>query len=146
METGKSKRRLNSEINVVPYIDVMLVLLIIFMITAPLLTTGVEVDLPQAESDEIDLQEGLDGSTIRNKLVLSIDAEGNYYVGEGDTEEPLDLQTARLRSAAMLRRFENLPVYVRADTNVPYGVVVDAMVMLQAAGAEKVGIVTDPPE
>jgi len=145
MEVGqKNKRRLNSEINVVPYIDVMLVLLIIFMITAPLLTTGVEVDLPSADADPVDLQQGPDGQSLRNKLVLTIDKAGNYYVGEDTNEDPVDLQTARLRAAAMLRRYEDLPVYVRADESVPYGLVVEAMVMLQAAGAEKVGMVTEP--
>lgn len=137
MEVGQKKRRLNSEINVVPYIDVMLVLLIIFMITAPLLTTGVEVNLPSADADPIEQESNVE-------LVLTIDSSGEYYLG--DDEEALDMQTARLRSAAMLRRHKELPVYVRADESVPYGTVMEAMVMLQAAGAEKVGMVTKPTE
>ena len=131
------------EINVVPYIDVMLVLLIIFMITTPLLTTGVEVDLPQADADAIDgdVFDSKDGT-----LILTIDANGLYYLSLGDAEEAIDEQTVRLRVAAALRRNSKLPVFVRADKSVPSGDLVYAMVILQAAGAPKVGIMTEPPE
>ena len=131
------------EINVVPYIDVMLVLLIIFMITAPLLTQGIEVDLPQAEADPLD-QSSFDSND--GFLTLTIDAQGLYYLSLGDEEEAIDEQTVRLRAAAALRRNPKLPVFVRADTNVAHGYVVNAMVILQGAGAAKVGIMTDPPE
>ncbi len=143
MDSGSKKRRLMGEINVVPYIDVMLVLLIIFMITTPLLTTGVEVDLPQADADPIDgeIFDSKDGM-----LTLTIDAAGNYYLSLGDSEEAIDEQTVRLRTAAALRRNPKLPVFVRADKTVPSGDLVYAMVILQAAGAPKVGIMTEPPE
>lgn len=141
METGQKKRRLMGEINVVPYIDVMLVLLIIFMITTPLLTTGVEVDLPQADANAIDSE-----ATENGILTLTIDAAGLYYLSLGDSEEAIDEQTVRLRTAAALRRNPALPVYVRADKTVPSGDLVYAMVILQAAGAPKVGIMTEPPE
>ncbi|MBT8141924.1 MAG: ExbD/TolR family protein [Gammaproteobacteria bacterium] len=131
------------EINVVPYIDVMLVLLIIFMITAPLLTQGVEVDLPQTEADPIDQNSF---NTDNGFLTLTIDSGGAYYLNLGDEEQAIDEQTVRLRSAAALRRNPNLPVFVRADTSVPHGYVVNAMVILQGAGAAKVGIMTDPPD
>ncbi len=141
MEAGQKKRRLMGEINVVPYIDVMLVLLIIFMITTPLLTTGVEVDLPQADANAIDTE-----ATENGILTLTIDAAGLYYLSLGDSEEAIDEQTVRLRTAAALRRNPQLPVFVRADKSVPSGDLVYAMVILQAAGAPKVGIMTEPPE
>ncbi len=136
-------RRLMSEINVVPYIDVMLVLLIIFMITAPLLTQGIKVDLPNAAADP------LDPSLLRDNepLVLSIDREGQLYLNIGDDQEsPIDERTVLARTAAVLRRNAETPVLVKADEAVPYGRVVTGMVLLQQAGAEKLGFITDPVE
>ncbi|MFZ1904590.1 MAG: protein TolR [Steroidobacteraceae bacterium] len=136
-------RRLMGEINVVPYIDVMLVLLIIFLITAPLLTQGVKVDLPKAGA------EPLDAELLKNSmpLVLSIDRQGRLYmnIGGGDPHAALDPQTVALRATAALRRDPELPVLVKADTAVAYGRVVQAMVLLQQAGARKVGFITEPP-
>jgi biopolymer transport protein TolR len=132
-----------SEINVVPYIDVMLVLLIIFMITAPLLTQGIKVDLPNAAADP------LDPSLLRDNepLVLSIDREGQLYLNIGDDQEsPIDERTVLARTAAVLRRNAETPVLVKADEAVPYGRVVTGMVLLQQAGAEKLGFITDPVE
>ena len=137
----KRHRRLMSEINVVPYIDVMLVLLIIFMITAPLLTQGIDVDLPNAAADP------LDPDILRDNepLVLSIDAEGQLYLNIGDNEDaPINEQTVVTRTAAVLRRNADTPVLVRADQAVPYGRVVTGMVLLQQAGADRVGFITDP--
>ncbi len=139
---GKS-RRLIAEINVVPYIDVMLVLLIIFMITAPLLTQGIKVDLPKAGA------EPLDDELIRNTtpLVLSVDHAGLLYLNVGgDEEDPIDEATVVARTAAVLRRTPATPILVKADESVSYGRVVTAMVLLQQAGAEKVGFITDPLE
>ncbi len=134
-------RRLMAEINVVPYIDVMLVLLIIFMITAPLLTQGISVDLPNAAADPLDPELLRDNEP----LVLSIDQEGQLYLNIGEDEEaPIDEQTVITRTAAVLRRNANTPVLVRADQAVPYGRVVTGMVLLQRAGAAKVGFITDP--
>ncbi len=135
--------RLMSEINVVPYIDVMLVLLIIFMITAPLLTQGIKVDLPNAAADP------LDPALLRDNepLVLSIDREGNLYLNIGDDQEsPIDERTVLARTAAVLRRNAQTPILVKADEAVPYGRVVTGMVLLQQAGAEKIGFITDPVE
>ncbi len=135
--------RLMAEINVVPYIDVMLVLLIIFMITAPLLTQGITVDLPNAAS------EPLDPDFLRDNepLILSIDEEGQLFLNIGDNEEsPIDEQTVVTRTAAVLRRNADTPVLVRADEAVPFGRVVTGMVLLQQAGAAKVGFITDPVE
>jgi len=129
-----------AEINVVPYIDVMLVMLVIFMITAPLLTQGVKVDLPEASAEPIE-------DPDNEPLVVSVDAGGNLYLNVGEspddaiTEEDL-VQTV----AAVLRRQPRKSVLVRGDHAVDYGVVVSAMVLLQQAGAPNVGLVTEPPE
>jgi biopolymer transport protein TolR len=129
------------EINVVPYIDVMLVLLIIFMITAPLLTQGIKVELPKAPSEPIDAR------AVNNiePLVLSVDARGRLYLNVGSTpQQPLDDATALVRATAALRRAPQRVVLVKGDAAVNYGRVVSAMVMLQQAGASKVGFLTEP--
>jgi len=134
-------RRLMAEINVVPYIDVMLVLLIIFMITAPLLTQGISVDLPRAGAEPLDPELMRDNEP----LVLSINREGELFLNiGGDEEMPIDEQTVLTRTAAVLRRNSQTPVLVKADQAVSYGRVVTGMVILQRAGAEKVGFLTDP--
>jgi biopolymer transport protein TolR len=129
------------EINVVPYIDVMLVLLIIFMITAPLLMQGVKVELPKAGAEPLD-PELLKNS---NPLVLSIDRSGRMYLNVGtDPKRPLDEVTVEARAAASLRRQPELPVLLKADYQISYGRVMQAMVILQHAGAKKVGFVSEP--
>ena len=133
------RRRMLAEINVVPYIDVMLVLLIIFMVTAPLLTQGIEVDLPEAGAEPIDSEPN------EIPIVLSVDRDGRMYLNVGDNQDqPLDNRTVVARTAAVLRRAPETPVMVKADTSVAYGSVVNAMVRLQEAGAEQIGFVTDP--
>jgi len=130
-----------SEINVVPYIDVMLVLLIIFMVTAPLLTQGIKVDLPQAEAEAIDP----DDFKNTPPIVISIDAEGRLFLNQGESpSEALEDVMLESRVAALLRRTPGVPVFVKGDRAVPYGRVVEAMVLLQRAGAVKVGFLTDP--
>ncbi len=134
-------RKLMAEINVVPYIDVMLVLLIIFMVTAPLLTQGITVDLPNAAADPLDPELLRDNEP----LVLSINMEGELFLNIGDDEEsPIDEQTVVTRTAAVLRRNAGTPVLIKADQAVSYGRVVTGMVLLQQAGAQKVGFLTDP--
>jgi len=136
----RKKRRPMSEINVVPYIDVMLVLLVIFMITAPLLTQGVNVELPQAESEV--MTEETD-----EPLVVTVTANGDYYLNVGDNiDDPIDHQMLVTRVAAVLRHKPKTPVMVRGDTHVEYGKVVVAMSLLQKAGAPSVGLITDAPE
>jgi biopolymer transport protein TolR len=131
-------RRLMGEINVVPYIDVMLVLLIIFMITAPLLTQGVKVDLPKAGAEPLEAQR-------LQPLVLSVDRAGRMYLNiGGNPAAALDEQTLAARATALLGREPDTPVLVKADSAVAYGRVVEAMVILQRAGARKVGFITDP--
>ncbi|RUO30285.1 protein TolR [Aliidiomarina soli] len=137
---SRRKRRAVAEINVVPYIDVMLVLLIIFMITAPLLSQGVDVDLPQAEAQAID-------SDDMQPLVASVDAEGRYYLNIGDSsEEPMSAVDLATLVAAHLQLEPETPVVVRGDGAVPYADVVQLMVVLQRAGAGSVGLMTRSPE
>ncbi|MBC7983915.1 MAG: protein TolR [Candidatus Obscuribacterales bacterium] len=139
--SGRRGRRLMGEINVVPYIDVMLVLLIIFMITAPLLTQGIKVDLPKAGAEP--LPEDL--MREHKPLVLSVDRKGRFYINIGkDDERPVADTVVAERVAAVLRREPKTPVLVKADRNVPYGRVVTGMVLLQEAGAAQVGFMTDP--
>jgi biopolymer transport protein TolR len=130
------------EINVVPYIDVMLVLLVIFMITAPLLKEGVKVDLPQAAARPMDPE----FLAKHEPLVLTIDGRGLLYINFGQNQDkPASEATVSARTAALLRRDPETPILVKADSTVPYGTVVRAMVLLQQAGAAKVGFLTDPP-
>jgi biopolymer transport protein TolR len=128
-----------SEINVVPYIDVMLVLLVIFMITAPLLTQGVKVDLPQAEAQPLDVES-------QEPLMVTIDSTGSYYVNYGENQgSPIEPRVLAARVAALLRHRPGLSVVVRGDENVPYGDVVLLMTILQGAGAPSVGLITEAP-
>ncbi len=139
MAAPLQKRKLMAEINVVPYIDVMLVLLIIFMVTAPLLTQGIKVELPKAGAEPI--------ADVPNHppLILSVDAEGNLYINVGDDEDaPVGSAEIVARAGAVIRQRPETPVLVKADREVPYGNVVGAMVLLQQAGADAVGFVTDP--
>jgi biopolymer transport protein TolR len=125
------------EINVVPYIDVMLVLLVIFMVTAPMLSQGIKVDLPTAGAEPIEPDK-------LEPLVLSIDREGLLYVNIGDPESPQTADRILEIASAALRREPQRPVLVKADTAVAYGRVVEGMVLLQKSGAKKVGFVTEP--
>lgn len=135
MEGYRLKRkRLMSEINVVPYIDVMLVLLVIFMITAPLLTQGVKVDLPQASSKPID-------ATDRETLIVTIDRDGRYFLDD----RRVSADDLKRRVQGILRARPQTPVMIRGDRNVGYGQVVKVMTLLQAAGAPSVGLITETP-
>ncbi len=141
MAKRSKNRRLMGEINVVPYIDVMLVLLIIFMVTAPLLPQGIEVDLPDAAAEPLDDEQFRD----TEPLILTVTADGSLYLNVGsDEDEPVDEATVVARAAAVLRRAPETAVLVRADSAVPYGEVVTGMVLLQTAGARTVGFVTEP--
>jgi biopolymer transport protein TolR len=131
-------RRVMGEINVVPYIDVMLVLLIIFMVTAPLLAQGVKVDLPKASAEPLPPE-------AQEPLVLSIDKQGRMYLNVGGSPNTaIDEEVVAARASAALSRTPEKPVLLKADETIPYGRAVDAMVILQKAGAKKVGFVTDP--
>ena len=135
------KRKIMNEINVVPYIDVMLVLLIIFMVTAPLLTQGIKVDLPKAGAEPIA------DSSNQAPIILSVDASGNLFINVGDDEDkPQNAQSIIDRTRAVLNSQPSTMVLVKADRSVAYGNVVGAMVLLQQGGAEDIGFVTDPLE
>ncbi len=139
MPSPLQKRKLIGEINVVPYIDVMLVLLIIFMVTAPLLTQGVTVDLPEASAKAIQ------DTSNTPPLIISVDAQGNLYINIGDDEDkPASGDEIVRRAQILLEAQPATQVLVKADRAVPYGNVIGAMVLLQRAGADKVGFVTDP--
>lgn len=135
--TRRARKRPMSEINVVPYIDVMLVLLIIFMVTAPLMTQGVKVDLPQASAEPVQQSE-------TEPLIVSVDADGFYYLNVGeDPKQGIDHDLLVQRVAAVLKYKPGTPVLVRGDASVNYGAVVTAMALLQKAGAPSVGLVTE---
>lgn len=130
-----------AEVNVLPYIDVMLVLLVIFMVTAPVLTQGVNVDLPEVTSEPVKTDQDLE------PLVVSVDADGRYYLELGaDSKEPLTLTVAIEQVARLKRQNPDLPVLVRGDRRVPYGDIVVLMSELQNAGVTQVGLISRPPE
>lgn len=132
------KREQVAEINVVPYIDVMLVLLIIFMVTAPMLTQGVKVDLPKATATPVE-------SPDEEPLIISIKADGSMYLNLGNNEEVLEPDVIAEQVGKVLRRKPETPVLVWGDQKVPYGEVVTLMAALQGAGAPNVGLVTEDP-
>jgi len=133
------KKRPMSQINVVPFIDVMLVLLIIFMITAPLLSQGVKVELPQTASEPMPAQD-------KEPVIISIDKSGAFYINYGENKDkPISAQDLTNRIGALLKYQPGIPVYVKGDTGVPYGKVVIVMALLQSAGVKGVGLVTEQP-
>jgi biopolymer transport protein TolR len=141
----RRSRKAMAEINVVPYIDVMLVLLVIFMVTAPLLSQGVKIDLPKAPAKPVERSDS-------EPLVVSVDAAGLYYVNFGGPEDvPVDARTLLVRTRAMIQlrqeiQGEQTQVLVKGDANVGYGKVVAVMALLKQAGAGSVGLLTEPPE
>ncbi|EMR14187.1 TolR protein [Methylophaga lonarensis MPL] len=140
-KSSRQRRKPMAEMNVVPYIDVMLVLLIIFMVAAPMLTQGVQVDLPQASAEPISDSEN------REPLVVSIDREGRFYASIGENpDEPLAASELQARVAAILRRNPQTPVMVKGDRAANYGQVVGLMALLQSSGAPSVGLITQQPE
>ena len=134
------RKRPVSEINVVPYIDVMLVLLIIFMITAPLLSQGVKIDLPQVPSEPLPASDN-------DPVIVSVDAAGNFFINYGENQDqPISAETLVNRVGALVKYRPELPVLVKGDTTVNYGRVVQAMALLQGAGVQGIGLITEPPE
>ena len=135
---GGSGRQTLNEINVTPLVDVMLVLLIIFMVTAPLIQQGVEVNLPEARAKAVEAEE--------QKLVLSIKADKTLYLGtsEDAAKIPFDRLEEKLRANA--RAMKDKELYLMADKNLPYGFVVDVMATVQRAGVLNVGMITNPSQ
>ncbi|MGY4876721.1 protein TolR [Vreelandella aquamarina] len=134
-----SQRRPMAEINVVPFIDVMLVLLVIFMITAPMLTQGVQVELPQVSSEPIDTKDNSE------PVIVAVDKDGQYHITLGDSSTLVSLDELDQRMMTILERSPDSPVLVRGDRNVAYGQVVALMSTLQSAGVENVGLISEPP-
>lgn len=133
------KHRPVAEINVVPYIDVMLVLLIIFMVTAPMLMQGVKVELPEANTAPVENQDS-------EPLIVSVKSDGQLYLNlGGGKDQALSLATIKQRVSVVMRRSPNKPVLVWGDKAVAYGEVVTLMAALQEAGAPSVGLVTENP-
>lgn len=136
----RKRRRPMSEINVVPYIDVMLVLLIIFMVTAPLVTQGVKVDLPKAQAESL-------SEDSKPPIIASVNAAGEYFINVGgNQDEPMSAVDLAVIVAAQIRLEPTTPVVVKGDGAVPYNNVVQLMVLLQRAGVPSVGLMTDSPE
>ncbi|MFT7179183.1 MAG: biopolymer transport protein TolR [Oceanospirillaceae bacterium] len=130
----------NAEINVVPYIDVMMVLLVIFMVTAPMLTQGVSVDLPQAKSDPVT------NDDLSDPLVISVTKTGDYYLELGENnKQPITLERIGVQVAKILQRAPDTQVLLRGDRAIEYGHIVRIMTVLQQAGANSVGLVSESP-
>jgi biopolymer transport protein TolR len=127
-----------SEINVVPYIDVMLVLLVIFMVTAPLMTQGIKVELPAADSEAIEVTDPDDF------LVVSVDAAGQYYLNVGERESSLAIVDLVGQVQKIMSAQPAMKVLIEGDQAVPYGRVMQVMDELKNAGVEDVGLVTQP--
>ena len=141
MSRKHGRRKPMAEINVVPYIDVTLVLLIIFMITTPMLQTGVEVDLPPAESAMVEQKEG------EPPIVISIKEQGEYYINtDGQNDELIEPEVINDRVAIVLSNKPGTQVLISADKSVDYGTVVTVMAALKNAGVPTVGLMTKPEE
>ncbi len=134
----RKRRRAMSEINVVPYIDVMLVLLVIFMITAPLLNLGVEVDLPRGDADPME--------PVSEPMMITVTREGDLYLDMGDSPELMDEETLVERVSAVVRRNPDVQVLVGGDQESSYRSIYSTMVLLQRAGVPRVGLMGDPDD
>ena len=142
METiVRKKRKPMGEINVVPFIDVMLVLLVVFMVTAPLLDQGIEVELPEANNEPLDLDENLE------TLVVSLTAEGDYFISLGATGEdrqPVTLETLGQQVGIITNTNPEIQVLVEGDTEAGWGAMVNLITTLQAAGVANPNFITQP--
>lgn len=136
----RPRRKPMAEINVVPYIDVMLVLLVIFMITAPLLNLGVEIELPQSAAEPLETE------TDDSVVMVTVTSNGDLYLNTDGRGELIDAESLVQQMAAFVRRNPQLEVLVGGDTQAAYGQVYQAMVLLQEAGVTKVGLMSDPAE
>jgi biopolymer transport protein TolR len=139
MNTRRLRRKPMSEINVVPYIDVMLVLLVIFMITAPLQQNGIEVDLPITQGHPIQ------SSEQRTAIIISIKTEGRYYLSENGAKAiAFSKEDLILKVATLFQQHPKLYLYIRGDKNVNYGYVVSLMAALKQSGLTQIGLMTTP--
>ena len=134
MYTGSDNHEFMSDINVTPFVDVMLVLLVIFMVAAPMMVQGVDVDLPQATSKPLKGE--------RDKLIISVDKDRKVYVN--DQSINVEYLTDRLKN--ILENFSERNVYLRADKQVPYGIVINVVSKIKEAGVDSLGMITLPEE
>lgn len=133
----RPRRRMMADINVVPYIDVMLVLLVVFMVTAPLLTQGIKVELPSASGDPIEQQQ--------EPVVLSVNAQGQYFVNLGDKEEsPKTLEEIGTIVTSVRLQKPNVPLFLEGDQEASYGSIAAMLGYMQSLGVNDVSLVTDP--
>lgn len=133
----RRKRKLKAEINVVPYIDVMLVLLIIFMVTAPLLNLGVDIELPQANAAPMEQQ--------KDPVIVEVTRDGRYYLTiQGQNAQEIGEEALKERIAAFVRQNPKTPVLIAGDTRVDYGTIYAGMTLLQQAGVARVGLMSQP--
>ena len=132
-------RRAMAEINVVPYIDVMLVLLVIFMVTAPMLEQGVEIELPEAAAEPLPVE------PTQEPVVVSVDGQGAVYLNVGDERTAIDLATLTEQVAKIVRQRPNVQVTLRGDGTVAYQSIMQVMGALQSAGANNLGLVSQSP-
>ena len=128
------KRKVISEINVVPYIDVMLVLLIIFMVLSPLLIQGIEVNLPQTDTTKM--------SVSSEPLVISIDKNGEYFINLGEEQLPISLMELKNKAKIIYQANPEIEIVFKSDADVPFNFVAKGMASIQSLGIQKVGIVT----
>ncbi len=136
----RTNRKPMSDINVVPYIDVMLVLLIIFMVTAPMLTQGVKVDLPQIKASQVELEKD------KEPVIVSVDSNGAYYLEmSAESSKPMELASLTDKISAILEQSPGTSILIRGDRHVEYGVVVALISTLQGVGADGVGLITEDP-
>lgn len=134
---NRKRRKLKAEINVVPYIDVMLVLMIIFMVTAPLMNLGVDIQLPQSNATAIQNE--------KEPVVISVDKDGAYFLTIGASKrEPIEAEALVNKVSAFVRQNPQVPVLIGGDERVDYGRIYQAMVLLQSAGVPKVGLMSQP--
>jgi biopolymer transport protein TolR len=132
----RRRKKMMAEINVVPYIDVTLVLLIIFMITTPLLNLGVEVSLPESNANTVTIE--------TEPVIINIDEKGQFFLSKGGEFEAINEEQLALKLSAFIRANKDLPILIGADRKVDYGRAYEAMVVAQQAGATKVGLISDP--
>ena len=132
---NRGRRRAMADMNVVPYIDVMLVLLVIFMVTAPMMQTGVELDLPNADTTPLVNNSG------SSAVIISVNDSGEYFVGDS---EALSREELSVLMVDELQSSKSKPVYIRADKEVAYGFLMQAMATAQQAGATNIGLMADP--
>lgn len=136
--SAAKRRKVMSEINVVPYIDVMLVLLVIFMVAAPLINQGIKIDLPKSDSKPLDIQED------EPILVISVKKDSTYYINVGNEERPVSLEYLGEQAGKIIKENPTITVFIEGDRSLPYDVIINTMNIMQSAGATNLNLITEP--